>query len=178
MPEPDYSKNNDSGAYYKYDGGASATDGSYVLTCIFNNAGDKLLAIDGEKDSKLSLSAETVSYSTKDKRGSWQTSRPSTKSWELSLETVHVMDAESNRLIRQAFDNGYTLCVKQVYDDERDYPPRGGGLAFVTKYEDDSPSNDVISISVTLTGAGKWTWFDLDAEAKGKATAKPSNRGK
>lgn len=178
MPEPDHSKDFDSGAYCKFDEGASATDGAYVLTCIFDSDGTKLLAIDGEKDSKLSLSAETVSYSTKDRRGSWQTSRPSTRSWELSLETVHVMDAESNRLIRQAFDNGSALCVKQVYDDERDYPPRGGGLAFVTKYEDDSPSDDVISISVTLTGAGKWTWFDLDEEAKDKATAKPSNRGR
>ena len=175
MPGPDPNKNNDSEAYCKFDGGASATNGAYVLTCIFNSDGTKLLAIDGEKDSKLSLSAETVSYSTKDRRGSWQTSRPSTKSWELSLETVHVMDAESNKLIRNAFDNGYALCVKQVYDD-KDYSPRGGGLAFVTKYEDDSPSDDVISISVTLTGAGKWTWFDLDSEAKDKATAKPSNR--
>ena len=117
-------------------------------------------------------------YSTKDRRGSWQTSRPSTKSWELSLETVHVMDAETNKLIRQAFDSGYALCVKQVYDVIGEYPPRGGGLAFVTKYEDDSPSDDVISISVTLTGAGAWTWFDINEEAKGKATAKPSNRGR
>lgn len=178
MPEPDHSKDFDSGAYCKFDGSLSVTDGAYVLTCIFDGTGTKLLAIDGEKDSKLLLSAETVSYSTKDRRGSWQTSRPSTKSWELSLETVHVMDAETNKLIRQAFESGCALCVKQVYDVIGEYPPRGGGLAFVTKYEDDSPSDDVISISVTLTGAGGWTWFDINEEAKGKATAKPSNRGR
>ena len=38
---------------------------------------------------------------------------PSTKSWELSLETVHVMDAESNRLIRQADDRSESV-VREV----------------------------------------------------------------
>lgn len=173
MPEP--KTNFDSGAYCQTGGGAAAVKGNDVLTCIFSADGTKLLAIDGEKDAKLSLSADTTSFSSKDSKGAWQSNRPSTKSWELSIDTALVKDAESNKAIRKAFEDGTALCVKQVYDDEG-YTPRGGGLAFVTKYEDDSPSDDIISISVSLTGSGKWTWFDIDAEAAAKATAKPSNR--
>lgn len=173
MPEP--TTNFDSGAYCSTGGAVNAVKGADVLTCIFNADGTKLLAIDGEKDSKLSMSADTTSFSSKDTKGAWQNSRPSTKSWEMSIDTALVKDAESNKVIRKAFDDGTALCVKQVYDDGQ-FTPRGGGAAFVTKYEDDSPSDNVISISVSLTGSGKWTWFDIDTEAAAKATAKPSNR--
>lgn len=173
MPEP--STNFDSGAYCSAGSGVSAVNGADVLTCIFNADGSKLLAIDGEKDSKVSLSADTTNFNSKDSKGAWQINRPSTKSWEMSLETVQVKDSEANKEIRKAFEDGTALCIKQVYDDGS-FTPRGGGSAFVTKYEDDSPSDDVISISISLTGTGKWTWFDLDTEASGKATATPSNR--
>jgi TP901-1 family phage major tail protein len=172
---PEATTNFDSGAYCTTGGGVSAVDGKDVLTCIFDATGTKLLAIDGEKESKVSLSADTTSFSSKDSRGAWQIQKPSTKSWEMTIDTAQVKDAESNKVIRKAFEDGTALCVKQVYDDGN-FTPRGGGLAFVTKYEDDSPSDDAISISVTLTGSGKWTWFDIDTEAAGKATAKPSNR--
>jgi TP901-1 family phage major tail protein len=175
MPEPSGTTNFDSGAYCSTGGGVTAVNGADVLTCVFNEDGTKLLAIDGEKDSKLSMSADTTSFSSKDAKGAWQNARPSTKSWEMSIDTALVKDAESNRAIRKAFEDGTPLCVKQVYDDGS-FTPRGGGLAYVTKYEDDSPSDDVISISVSLTGSGKWTWFDIDTEAAGKATAKPANR--
>ncbi|WP_072500365.1 phage major tail protein, TP901-1 family [Olsenella phocaeensis] len=172
---PETTTNFDSGAYCATTGGVSAVKGADVLTCIFSADGAKLLAIEGEKSSKLSLSADTTSFSSKDSKGSWKKNSPSTKSWEMTLDTVMVKDAESNKAIRQAFEDGTALCVKQVYDDGQ-FTPRGGGMAVVTKYEDDSPSDDLISISVSLTGSGKWTWFDIDTAAAAKATAKPSNR--
>lgn len=175
MPEP--STKFDSGSYCPTGSGVTAVKGADVLTCIFSEDGTKLLAIDGEKDSKLSMSADTTSFSSKDSKGAWQNSRPSTKSWEMSIDAALVKDAESNKLIRKAFEDGTALCVKQVYDDG-EFTPRGGGSAFVTKYEDSSPSDDVISISVSLAGSGKWTWFDIDTAAAAKATAKPSNRSK
>ena len=46
----------------------------------------------------------------------------------------------------------------------------------MTKYEADSPSDDVRTASVSLSGSGKWTWFDINEAAKAKAVAKPSNR--
>jgi TP901-1 family phage major tail protein len=165
----------DSGAYCSTGGGVAAVDGKTILTCIFSSDGSKLLAIDGEQEAKLSLEADTKSFSSKDSKGGWQTNSPSTKSWSLDLDTVQVKDAESNLVIRKAFEDGAALCFKQVYDDGK-FTPRCGGSAYVTKYEDDAPSDDVDSISISLTGTGKLTWFDIDTASAAKATAIPSNR--
>ncbi len=165
----------DGGAYCPDTGSVAAVSGIDVLTCIFDSTGANLLAVDGEQEAKISLEADTSSVSSKDKKGGWQINTPSTKSWSVDLTTLFVKDAASNLAIRKAFEDGTSLCMKQVYDDGS-YTPRCGGRCYVTKYEDDAPSDDNVSISVTLTGTGKLTWFDIDSDAKAKATAKPTNR--
>ena len=165
----------DSGAYCVTDGGIEAVSGNEILTCIFNADGTKLLAIEGEQESTLSMEAETSEVSTKDSKGGWQNAKPSTRSWELELETAQIRDAESNKLLRKAFEAGEPVCMKQVYDDDN-YTPLCGGLAYVTSYEQGAPSDDVATASITLTGSGKLTWFDIDTGAASSATAKPSNR--
>lgn len=166
----------DSGAYCDTGaGGVAAINGADVLLGLFNADGSKLLAVSGEKDHKISLSADTTSVSSKDVKGAWKIQRTSTRSFEVSVDTIVVKDAESDKLIRQAFEEGTALCVKEFYDD-KDFTPIGGGSVYVTKYEADSPSDDVRTASVSLSGSGKWTWFDINEAAKAKAIAKPSNR--
>lgn len=166
----------DSNAYCPTDtGGTTAVNGNEVLTCIFDITGTDLLAIEGEQESKLSLEADTSSVSTKDSKGGWQVQHPTTKSWSLDVDAAQVKDAKSNKVIRQAFEDGTALCMKQVYDDGN-FTPICGGSCFVTKYETDTPSDDVASVSLSLTGNGKLTWFDIDEAAAAKATAVPSNR--
>lgn len=167
----------DSGAYCATGSdGVEAVAGNEILTCIFSADGTKLLAVDGEQESTLSMEAETSEVSTKDEKGGWQKAKPSTKSWSLDLDAAIIRDAESNKVLRQAFENGTKLCMKQVYDDD-DYTPICGGSCYVTSYEQGAPSDDVATASISLTGTGKLTWFDLDADAAESATAKPSNRG-
>ena len=175
MPEPASTTNFDSGAYCVTEKSVAAVKGSDILTCIFNADGTKLLAIDGETGAKISLSADTTNFTSKDTKQTWQINRPSTKSWTLDLDTATVKDSESDKALRKAFEDGTAICMKQVYDDTN-YTPRCGGLAYVTKYENDAPADDNSTASISLTGTGKLTWFDLDTEAAAKATAKPSNR--
>lgn len=173
MPGTEY----DSGAYCATTSdGVEAVAGNEILTCIFDATGTKLLAVEGEQESTLSLEAETTEVATKDTKGGWQKAKPSTRSWTLDLDSVVIRDAQSNKLIRQAFEDGTPLCMKQVYDDD-DYTPICGGSCYVTSYEQGAPSDDVATASVSLTGTGKLTWFDIDTEAAASATATPSNRG-
>lgn len=166
----------DSGAYCDVSaGGVNAVNGAEVLLGVFNADGSKLLAIAGEKSHKVSLSADTTSVSTKSSRGAWKVNRASTRSFEVSVDTVAVKDAESDKLFRQALADGTILCVKEFLDNT-DFTPIGGGAVIVTKYEADSPTDDVRTASVSLTGTGKWTWFDIDAAAKAKAITKPTGR--
>lgn len=169
----------DSGAYCAMDSAASSVEavgGAEILTCIFDDTGTNLLAIQGEQESTLSIEAESSSVSTKDSRTGWTINRPSSKSWSIELDAVRVKDAASDKLIRQALENNDPLCVKQCYDDE-DYTPICGGMAYVTAYESAAPSDDNATASITLTGTGKLTWFDIDTSAAALAVAKPSNRG-
>jgi len=165
----------DSGAYCGTGGGIKALSGSDILTCIFSEDGSELLATEGEQEADLSLSADTSDTATKDIKGSWATNTPTTLSWEIDLDTVHIKSAQTNLLIRKAFIERSPLCMKQVYDDD-DFTPICGGSCYVTSYEADSPSDDVDAISITLTGTGKLTYFDIDTAAAALATAKPSNR--
>ena len=167
----------DSGAYCATTSdGVEAVAGNEILTCIFSADGTNLLAVDGEQESTLSMEAETSEVSTKDTKGGWQKAKPSTKSWSLDLDTAVIRDAESSKIIRQAFENGTMLCMKQVYDDD-DYTPICGGSCYVTSYEQGAPSDDVATASISLTGTGKLTWFDIDTTAAASATSVPSNRG-
>lgn len=166
----------DSGAYCPTGGGVAAVNGNEILTCIFDEAGTDLLAITGEQESTLSMEAETTEVSSKDSKGGWKSQKPSVRSWSLDVTTVQVKDAESDLIIRKAFENGTPLCMKQVRDDE-DYTPICGGSCYVTSYESGAPSDDVATADVSLTGTGKLTWFDIDTEAASLAVAKPSNRG-
>ena len=175
MPDQAPTTNFDSGAYCVAEKSVSAVSGSDILTCIFNADGTKLLAIDGETGAKVSLSADTKNFTSKDTKQAWQINRPSTKSWTLDLDTATIRDSESDKAIRKAFEDGTAICMKQVYDDSN-YTPRCGGLAYVTKYENDAPADDNSTASISLTGSGKLTWFDIDTVAAAKATAKPSNR--
>lgn len=173
MAETDF----DSGAYCATTAsGVEAVAGNEILTCIFDATGTKLLAVEGEQESTLSMEAETTEVATKDEKGGWQKAKPSTRSWSLDLDCAVLRDAESNKLIRKAFEDGTALCMKQVYDDE-DYTPICGGTCYVTSYEQGAPSDDVATASISLTGSGKLTWFDIDTAAAASATAKPSNRG-
>ena len=165
MPEPTAF---DSGAYCDVSaGGVNAVNGAEVLLGVFSADGSKLLAIAGEKSHKVSLSADTTSVSTKSSRGAWKVNRASTRSFEVSVD--------SDKLFRQALADGTILCVKEFLDNI-DFTPIGGGAVIVTKYEADSPTDDVRTASVSLTGTGKWTWFDIDAAAKAKAITKPTGR--
>lgn len=166
----------DSGAYCPTGGGVAAVNGNEILTCIFDETGTDLLAITGEQESTLSMEAETTEVSSKDSKGGWKSQKPSVRSWSLDVTTVQVKDAESDKLIRKAFEDGTPLCMKQVRDDES-YTPICGGSCYVTSYESGAPSDDVATADVSLTGTGKLTWFDIDTEAAALAVAKPSNRG-
>lgn len=164
----------DSGAYCPTGGGVAAVNGNEILTCIFDETGTNLLAITGEQESTLSMEAETTEVSSKDSKGGWKSQKPSVRSWSLDVTTVQVKDAESDKLIRKAFEEGTPLCMKQVRDD--DYTPICGGSCYVTSYESGAPSDDVATADVSLTGTGKLTWFDIDTAAAALAVAKPSNR--
>lgn len=172
MAETDF----DSGAYCATTSdGVEAVAGNEILTCLFSKDGTKLLAVEGEQESTLSMEAETSEVATKDEKGGWQKAKPSKRSWSLDLDCAVLRDAESNKLIRQAFEDGTQLCMKQVYDDD-DFTPICGGACYVTSYEQGAPSDDVATASISLTGTGKLTWFDIDTTAAASATAKPSNR--
>lgn len=166
----------DSGAYCATtSGGVEAVAGNEILTCLFSKDGTKLLAVEGEQESTLSMEAETSEVTTKDEKGGWQKAKPFKRSWSLDLGCATLRDSESDKLLRQAFEDGTPLCMKQVYDD-KDYTPRCGGTCYVTSYESSAPSDDVATASISLAGTGKLTWFDIDTAAAASATAKPSNR--
>lgn len=173
MADTDY----DSGAYCAMGGtgAAEAVSGAEILTCIFDGTGANLLAIEGEQESTLTIEAETSTVATKDTKGAWSITRPAGKSWSLDVTTVMLKDAAANLQLRKALEENLPVCVKQVYDDEG-YTPIGGGMGYVTSYEQGAPSDDTATADISITGTGKWTWFDIDTAAAAKATAVPSNR--
>ena len=151
----------DGGAYCDFSASAaSALAGKDVLLGVWKADGSAILAVAGQQGLTISRNAETIEVSTKDTSGGWASSIAGLKSWEISLDSLYIKDDTSQNILSTAFENGDLVCIK-VYDNKA---KKGmfGGIAAITDYSLEFPSDDAATASITFSGVGKLT--DLTVE--------------
>ena len=139
---------------------AKAVAGKDILLCIFDDTGENLLAISGQRGLTINRSADTIEITSKDTNGGWKANIAGMKEWSIDNDGLYVANDQSHRIISRAFKNGDPLCVKVV--DGKRKVGMFGGLAAVTDYPIESPYDDAMTYSLTLSGMGELV--DLEDE--------------
>lgn len=128
------------------------THGKYVKLAIWDSTGANLLAVAGQKDMTINRSADTTEVNSKDTEGGWKSYTQGMKEWSIDLDTIYIPSDDSNKALAEAFETGDPVCCK-VYDFKHN---KGlfGGLAVVTSYNVEAPTDDALTGSITLQGVG------------------------
>ena len=153
--------NFDGGVYCDFNSSAaSAIAGKDILLGVWKADGSAILAVAGQQTLTINRSADTIEVSTKDTTSGWKSSIAGMKSWDISIESLYIKDDASQTILSTAFEAGNPVCIK-VYDAKA---AKGmfGGLAAITTYNLEFPSDDAAKASITFSGIGKLT--DLTTE--------------
>lgn len=153
---------NDNNAYCDFSStAAKAMAGKDILLAIWNQTGDKLLAISGQQGLTINRSADSIEITSKDTEGGWKSKIAGMKEWSIDNDGLYVPNDESHTILSQAFENGDPVCVKVVNGKTK----RGmfGGLAVITDYPIEAPFDDAVTYSLTLDGMGRLVDLMLDA---------------
>lgn len=131
---------------------AKAVAGKDLLLCVFNGAGDQLLAISGQQSLTINRSADSLEITSKDTRGGWKSKISGMKEWSIDTDGIYALDDESHRVLSQAFEDGDPVCLKVINSKLK----KGmfGGLAVITDYPIEAPYDDSVTYSLTLEGVG------------------------
>ena len=152
---------NDNNAYCDFSStAAKALAGKNILLAIWNQTGDKLLAISGQQGLTINRSADSIEITSKDTEGGWKSKIAGMKEWSIDNDGLYVPNDESHTILSQAFDSGDPVCVKVVNGKTK----RGmfGGLAVITDYPIEAPYDDAVTYNLTLDGMGRLVDLTLD----------------
>lgn len=153
----------DNGRYCDFNSTASnAVAGKDILLEIFNETGDKLLAIAGQQGLTINRSADQIEVSSKDTVGGWKSSIAGMKEWSIDNDGLYVGSDETHRLLSKAFNNSDPVCVKVV--NVKTGQDLFGGLAYVTDYPIEAPFDDAMTYSISLSGNGPLVDLTIEAE--------------
>lgn len=131
---------------------AKAVAGKDILLCVFNMAGDELLAISGQQGLTINRSADTIEITSKDTEGGWKSYLAGMKEWSIDNDGLYVPNDQSHGILSTAFENGDPVCIKIVNGKTK--VGMFGGLAVITDYPIEAPYDDSMTYSVTLSGMG------------------------
>lgn len=131
---------------------AKAVAGKNILLCIFDETGEKLLAISGQQGLTINRSADSMEVTSKDTIGGWKSYIPGMKAWSIDNDGLYVLNDQSHSVLSQAFENSNPVCIKVV--NSKTKQGMFGGLACVTDYPIEAPYDDSMTYSITLTGMG------------------------
>ena len=131
---------------------AKAVAGKDLLLCVFNAAGDQLLAISGQQSLTINRSADSIEITSKDTQGGWKSKIAGMKEWSIDTDGIYALNDESHRVLSQAFENGDPVCLKVVNSKLKE--GMFGGLAVITDYPLEAPYDDSMTYSLTLEGMG------------------------
>lgn len=151
----------DSNAYCDFTStAAQAAAGKDILLCIFNAAGDELLAISGQQGLTINRSADSIEITSKDTQGGWKSKISGMKEWSIDNDGIYSLSDESHSVLSQAFENSDPVCVKVI--NAKTKKGMFGGLAVITDYPIEAPYDDAMTYSLTLEGMG--ALVDLSAD--------------
>lgn len=143
----------DEGAYCDFTAtAAKAVAGKDLLLCVFNTAGDKLLAIAGQQGLTINRSADSIEITSKDTQGGWKSKIAGMKEWSIDTDGVYALDDESHRILSKAFEDSDPICLKVINSKLKE--GMFGGLAVITDYPIEAPYDDAVTYSITLEGMG------------------------
>lgn len=131
---------------------AKAVAGKDIVLAIFNENGEKLLAVSGQQGLTINRNAESIEISSKDTEGGWKAKIPGMKEWGIDIDGVYVLADESHRELAKAFDAGSPVCLKVI--NKKTKKGMFGGLAVITDYPIEAPYDDTMTYSLTFEGMG------------------------
>lgn len=149
--------------------------GKDILLCIFNNAGDKLLAVAGQQSVTINREKEIVEINSKTIEGGWKTKVAGIKDWSIESDGMYSPSDETHKLLSQAFENDEYVCCKVV--DAKKKKPLFGGLALVQDLSLEAPLDDSMTFSISLSGCGKLTDLSATEGSDESAPAMPGDVG-
>lgn len=153
---------NDNNAYCDFSStAAKALAGKDILLAIWNETGDKLLAISGQQGLTINRSADSIEITSKDTEGGWKSKIAGMKEWSIDNDGLYVPNDESHTILSRAFENSDPVCVKVVNGKTK--IGMFGGLAVITDYPIEAPFDDAVTYSLTLDGMGRLVDLMLDA---------------
>jgi TP901-1 family phage major tail protein len=157
----------DSGSYCDFSSAvANAIAGKDILLAIWDKTGANILAIAGQQSLTINRSAETIDINSKDTEGSWKGKLAGMKEWSIEVGGLYVNGDASQTQLSQAFEDGDLVCLK-VYNRKA---KKGmfGGLAVITDYPLEAPSDDSMTYTITLSGTGKLTDLSIETPESDK----------
>lgn len=128
----------------------STINGCAVILKITD--GNNAVAVAGQKDASITLSADTVDTTTKDSNG-WKENDVSFKSWEASLDGLVKLQDNGFKKVADAFYSDTPISVEIAYPGGE----KETGNAIITSIEKGLPLEDKVSYSIALTGSGPLT---------------------
>lgn len=163
----------DENVYCNFDSvAAQATAGKDVLLAIFNETGERLLAVAGQQGLSIKRSADSIDVSSKDTKGGWKSSITGMKEWSIDLNGVYVPTADSHKALGKAFNDTKPICIKIVNNKTK----KGlyGGLATITSYDVEMPFDNAATYSLSLKGLGALVDLEtLEEDEKAKVVKLP-----
>lgn len=131
---------------------AKAVAGKDIVLCIFDDTGEKLLAISGQQGLTINRSADSIEITSKDTQGGWKSKIAGMKEWSIDNDGLYVPNDQSHSILSKAFENSDPICLKIINGKTK----KGmfGGLAVITDYPIEAPFDDAMTYSLTLEGMG------------------------
>lgn len=143
----------DSNVYCNFDASATkAIAGKDIILAIFNETGDKLLAISGQQGLTINRSADSIEVSSKDTKGGWKSKIAGMKEWSIDNDGLYVPSDETHKLLEKAFENSDPVCIKVI--NGKTAAGLFGGLAYISDYSLEAPYDDGMTYSISLDGNG------------------------
>lgn len=143
----------DSNVYCTFDASATkAIAGKDIILAIFNETGDKLLAISGQQGLTINRSADSIEVSSKDTKGGWKSKIAGMKEWSIDNDGLYVPSDETHKLLGKAFENSDPVCIKVI--NGKTATGLFGGLAYISDYSLEAPYDDGMTYSISLDGNG------------------------
>lgn len=146
--------------------------GKDLIAAIFDETGTNLIAISGQQTLVINREAEAVEINTKDS-GGWKDAVQGLKFWNTEIDGAYAQNAESRKLLDDAFNTGKPLCIKIINQALK--KAILGGMAIVVKNTLEAPYDDGAIYSIDLKGKGKLV--DLTDAAYSEATQMPGEAG-
>lgn len=121
-----------------------------VLLKVKDSEG-QFIPVGGQKGASLSRSAETIDVTDKNSEG-WAESIVGVKSWSVDCDGFVCLGDEAYEILETSFDNREAIEVEIKVGDVTAGFTRTG-LAVITDFPEEYPSDDAVTFSLSLQGA-------------------------